>query len=84
MFSTCELCDVVVEKVFVPEEGEYGCPGCWEAYGEIHQDLKDRVCHLTFPDFCGAPVVENLQKRHENFVINVLDFLIFFWLTIGR
>lgn len=37
MFSVCELCDVVVEKVLVPEEGEYGCPYCWEAYGEIHQ-----------------------------------------------
>jgi hypothetical protein len=36
MFSVCELCDVVVEKVFVEEEGEYGCPGCWEAYKEIH------------------------------------------------
>jgi formamidopyrimidine-DNA glycosylase len=36
MFSTCELCDVVVEKIFVAEEGEYACPGCWEAYGEIH------------------------------------------------
>jgi hypothetical protein len=36
MFSVCELCDVVVEKVLVEEEGEYGCPICWEAYGEIH------------------------------------------------
>lgn len=37
MFSLCELCDVVVEKINIPEEGEYGCPYCWEAYGEIHQ-----------------------------------------------
>ena len=36
MFSVCELCDVVVEKVLIEEEGEYGCPGCWEAYEEIH------------------------------------------------
>ena len=39
MFSVCELCDVVVEKVFVEEEQEYGCESCWEAYGEIHQAL---------------------------------------------
>ncbi len=36
MFSVCELCDVVVDKVFVEEAEEYGCPSCWEAYGEIH------------------------------------------------
>jgi len=36
MFSVCELCDVVVEKIFVAEEGEYGCESCWSAYGEIH------------------------------------------------
>lgn len=36
MFSLCELCDVIVEKVFISEESEYGCPGCWDAYGEIH------------------------------------------------
>ena len=36
MFEVCELCDVVVEKILVEEEGEYGCPICWEAYGEIH------------------------------------------------
>lgn len=36
MFSVCEICDVVVEKEFISEAGEYGCPGCWEAYGEIH------------------------------------------------
>jgi len=36
MFSVCELCDVVVEKVLVPEAGEYGCETCWSEYGEIH------------------------------------------------
>lgn len=36
MFSVCELCDVVVEKVLVVEAGEYGCESCWDAYGEIH------------------------------------------------
>ena len=36
MFSVCELCDVVVEKVFVVEAGEYGCEICWSEYGEIH------------------------------------------------
>ena len=45
MFSVCELCDVVVEKIFVAEEGEYGCPICWEAYGEIHQA---NVCGLCY------------------------------------
>lgn len=40
MFSVCELCDVVVEKILVAEEGEYGCPVCWEAYGEIHQATR--------------------------------------------
>ena len=39
MFSVCELCDVVVEKVLVPEAGEYGCETCWSEYGEIHQAL---------------------------------------------
>ena len=37
MFSVCELCDVVVEKVFVQEADEYGCEICWSEYGEIHQ-----------------------------------------------
>jgi hypothetical protein len=36
MFSVCELCDVVVEKIFVEEAGEYGCESCWSEYGEIH------------------------------------------------
>ena len=36
MFSVCELCDVVVEKVFIAEAQESGCEICWEAYGEIH------------------------------------------------
>jgi hypothetical protein len=36
MFSTCELCDVVVEKIYVAEAEEYGCESCWDAYGEIH------------------------------------------------
>ena len=36
MFSVCELCDVVVEKVFVEEADEYGCEICWSEYGEIH------------------------------------------------
>jgi len=36
MFSVCELCDVVVEKILVDEAGEYGCESCWTEYGEIH------------------------------------------------
>jgi hypothetical protein len=36
MFSVCELCDVVVEKIFIKDEGEYGCEICWSEYGEIH------------------------------------------------
>lgn len=36
MFSLCEICDVVVEKEFISEAGEYGCPYCWEAYQEIN------------------------------------------------
>ena len=37
MFEVCEICDVVVEKVFIEEEQETGCQICWDAYGEIHQ-----------------------------------------------
>lgn len=36
MFSVCEICDVVVEKNFIEEAGEYGCQTCWDAYGEIN------------------------------------------------
>jgi hypothetical protein len=36
MFSTCELCDVVVEKIWIDEVGENGCEICWNEYGEIH------------------------------------------------
>ncbi len=43
MFSVCELCDVVVEKVFIKEADEYGCEICWSEYGEIHQDKCPRL-----------------------------------------
>ena len=39
MFEVCEICDVVVEKVFIEEEQETGCKFCWDAYGEIHQAI---------------------------------------------
>ena len=57
MFSVCELCDVVVEKVFIKDEDEYGCESCWNEYGEIHQKILNlrRVC-LTDPLLCAAHI----------------------------
>lgn len=36
MFQLCEICDVVVEKSYIQEAKEYGCPYCWDAYSEVH------------------------------------------------
>ena len=60
MFSVCELCDVVVEKVLVVEAGEYGCESCWSEYGEIHQDKCPRL-----------PVKQNYKEKDKAMNVSV-------------
>ena len=55
MFEVCEICDVVVEKVFIEEEQETGCKFCWDAYGEIHQD----IWRVAIVNVSGNPYTNN-------------------------
>ena len=61
MFSVCELCDVVVEKVLVVEAGEYGCESCWSEYGEIHQDKCPRL-----------PVKQNYKEKDRAMNLEII------------
>ncbi len=59
MFEVCEICDVVVEKVFIEEEQETGCKFCWDAYGEIHQ----AIWRVAIVNVSGNPYTNNIKRK---------------------